>query len=152
MAELLHRAASESALLSAWREVQENDLADGKVNQQVADYARGVLGRLAALSQALRTGTWAPSPGYAMEIDKRSGGKRLLAVPAVEDRVVERALMEVVDDHIDAVLLPWSYAYRKGLSVADALHDLAAARDEGARWVVRADIKTASSRCPAGPR
>ncbi len=151
MAELLHRAASESALLSAWREVQENDLADGKVNQQVADYARGVLGRLAALSQALRTGTWAPSPVYAMEIDKRSGGKRLLAVPAVEDRVVERALMEVVDDHIDAVLLPWSYAYRKGLSVADALHDLAAARDEGARWVVRADIKDCFEQVPRWP-
>jgi CRISPR-associated protein Cas1 len=151
VAELLHRAASESALLSAWREVQENDLADGKVNQQVADYARGVLGRLAALSQALRTGTWAPSPVYAMEIDKRSGGKRLLAVPAVEDRVVERALMEVVDDHIDAVLLPWSYAYRKGLSVADALHDLAAARDEGARWVVRADIKDCFEQVPRWP-
>ncbi len=141
MAELLHRAASEAALLDAWREVQENDLDDGKVNPRVAAYADGILGRLAALGRALRDGTWKPSPVYAMEIEKPSGGKRLLAVPAVEDRVVERALMEVVDDLVDAVLLPWSYAYRKGLSVGDALHDLVTARDDGARWVVRADIK-----------
>ncbi|WP_431039565.1 CRISPR-associated endonuclease Cas1 [Streptomyces sp. P9-1] len=148
MGELLHRAASEAALLDAWREVQENDLEDGKVTPQVAAYAEGILGRLAALSRALREGSWRPSPVYAMEIEKRSGGKRLLAVPAVEDRIVERALMEVVDDLVDAVLLPWSYAYRKGLSVADALHDLTQARNDGARWVVRADIKDCFERIP----
>lgn len=148
LAEMLHRATSEAALLEAWREVQENDLEDGKVNPQVAAYSDGILGRLAALSRALRAGTWEPSPAYAMEIEKRSGGKRLLAVPAVEDRIVERALMEVIDDMIDAVLLPWSYAYRKGLSVADALHDLAQARDDGARWVVRADVKDCFERIP----
>ncbi|MGW0084535.1 CRISPR-associated endonuclease Cas1 [Streptomyces sp. NPDC003393] len=151
MGELLHRAAAEASLLDAWREVQKNDLEDGKVNPQVAVYADGILGRLAGLSRALREGTWRPSPVYAMEIGKRSGGKRLLAVPAVEDRIVERALMEVVDDLIDAVLLPWSYAYRKGLSVADALHDLAEARDLGARRVVRADIKDCFERIPRWP-
>lgn len=78
---------------------------------------------------------------YAVEIAKRSGGTRLLAVPAVEDRIVERAAMKVVDEYIDAVLLPWSYAHRKGLSVKDALHDLTVARDDGARWVVRADAR-----------
>lgn len=76
----------------------------------------------------------------AMEILEQSGGKRLIAVPAVAGRIVERVLMEVIDEHIDAVLLPWSYAYRRGLSVTDALHDLAQARDDGARWVVRAGI------------
>ncbi|MEU5524509.1 CRISPR-associated endonuclease Cas1 [Streptomyces sp. NPDC047860] len=151
MTDLLHRAASESALLDAWREVQENDLQDGKVSPQVAAYAKTLLGNLAALSKALRAGTWEPSPVYAMEIEKPSGGQRLLAVPAVEDRIVERAVMEVVDDLVDAVLLPWSYAYRKGLSVADALHELAEARDDGARWVVRADIKDCFEQIPRWP-
>ncbi|GAA3820773.1 CRISPR-associated endonuclease Cas1 [Streptomyces chiangmaiensis] len=151
MAELLHRAASEASLLDAWREVQANDLEDGVPNPHVSAYADGVLGRLGTLSTALRDGSWRPSPVYAMEIGKKSGGKRLLAVPAVEDRIVERAIMEVIDDIIDAVLLPWSYAYRKGLSVADALHDLATARDEGVRWVVRADIKDCFEKIPRWP-
>lgn len=137
MGDLLHRAISESSLLAAWQEVQANDLEDGKVSDQVAEYARGVLARLTDLGRELKAGTWRPAPVYAREIGKRSGGTRLLAVPAVEDRIVERAVMEVIDEYVDAVLLPWSYAHRKGLGVKDALHDLAAARDEGARWVVR---------------
>ena len=59
MAELLHRAASEAALLDAWREVQENDLAVGKVNPRVAAYAdRQVIvrdGRVHALAAARGT-------------------------------------------------------------------------------------------------
>ncbi|MFF7358472.1 hypothetical protein ACFZA1_38475 [Streptomyces filipinensis] len=111
---LLYRAISESSLLAAWQEVQANDLEDGKVSDEVAEYARGVLARLTDLGRELKAGSWRPGPVYAMEIAKRSGGTRLLAVPAVEDRIVERAVMEVVDEYIDAVLLPWSYAYRKG--------------------------------------
>jgi CRISPR-associated protein Cas1 len=151
MGDLLHRAISEASLLGAWQEVQANDLEDGRVSDQVAAYARGVLGRLTDLGRELRAGTWRPAPVYATEIGKRSGGTRLLAVPAVEDRVVERAVMEVIDEYVDAVLLPWSFAYRKGLSVKDALHGLAAARDEGARWVVRADIKDCFERIPRWP-
>ncbi|MEU3136986.1 CRISPR-associated endonuclease Cas1 [Streptomyces sp. NPDC006854] len=151
MGDLLYRAISEASLLAAWQEVQANDLEDGKVSDQVAQYARGVLARLTDLGRELKAGTWRPSPVYAMEVGKRSGGTRLLAVPAVEDRIVERAVMEVIDEYVDAVLLPWSYAYRKGLSVRDALHDLAVARDEGARWVVRADIKDCFEQIPRWP-
>lgn len=151
MGDLLHRAISEASLLAAWQEVQANDLEDGKVSEQVADYARGVLARLTDLGRELKAGTWRPGPVYAMEIGKRSGGTRLLAVPAVEDRIVERAVMEVVDEYIDAVLLPWSYAYRKGLGVKDALHEVTAAREEGARWVVRADIKDCFEQIPRWP-
>ncbi|ODA69832.1 CRISPR-associated endonuclease Cas1 [Streptomyces sp. AVP053U2] len=151
MGDLLRRAISEASLLAAWQEVQANDLEDGKVSDRVAEYARGVLARLTDLGRELKAGTWRPGPVYAMEIGKRSGGTRLLAVPAVEDRIVERAVMEVIDEYVDAVLLPWSYAYRKGLSVKDALHDLTAARDEGARWVVRADIKDCFEQIPRWP-
>ncbi|MFC4628005.1 hypothetical protein ACFO6V_07165 [Promicromonospora alba] len=76
-----------------------------------------------------------------MEIMKPSGGKRLLAVPTVEDRVVERAVMEVVDDFIDSTLLPWSFAYRKGIAIKDAIDELTQARDDGARWDARADAE-----------
>ncbi|MGW2320097.1 hypothetical protein [Streptomyces sp. NPDC001680] len=120
MSYLLHRAISEASLLAAWQEVQANDLEDGRPSERVTKYGRSVLARLADLGRELKAGTWRPSPVYAMEIAKRSGGTRLLAVLAMEVRVVERAVMEVVDQHIGAVLLPWSYAYRKGLGFRPA--------------------------------
>lgn len=75
-----------------------------------------------------------------MEIPKPNGGFRVLGVPNLADRIVERALLRVIDPVIDPLLLPWSFAYRRGLGVRDALAALAEARDEGLPWVARADI------------
>lgn len=127
------------------------DLEDGSVSRQVSDFAAEALANLAELRRSLRASEWRPHPVYAMEIPKPSGGKRLIGVPAVEDRVVERAIMEVIDEHVDAALLPWSYAYRRGLSAKDAIHDLTQARDDGARWVVRADIEACFEEIPRWP-
>lgn len=75
-----------------------------------------------------------------VEIAKPGGGVRRLAVPGLTDRIVERALLAELDVIIDPLLLPWSFAYRHGLGVRDALACLAEARDEGAAWVARCDI------------
>jgi CRISPR-associated protein Cas1 len=64
----------------------------------------------------------------------------VLGVPNLADRIVERALLRVIDPVIDPLLLPWSFAYRRGLGVRDALAALADARDEGLPWVARGDI------------
>ncbi|MFF4652617.1 CRISPR-associated endonuclease Cas1 [Streptomyces sp. NPDC001380] len=151
MGELLHRAAAEDRLAAAWAEVRENDLADGEKSRQVAAFERGVLRRLAELGGQLRAGAYEPSPVTALEVPKPSGGTRLLAVPQVADRVVERAVLEVVEPYVDPVLLPWSYAYRRGLGVRDAVHALAEARDAGCAWAVRADIRDCFEDIPRRP-
>jgi CRISPR-associated protein Cas1 len=61
-------------------------------------------------------------------------------VPPVRDRIVERAVLAVVTPVVDPLLGPWSYAYRPGLGVADAVQALARLRDEGLGWVARADV------------
>jgi hypothetical protein len=63
------------------------------------------------------------------------------------DRIVERALLVELDQVIDP-LLPWSFAYRRGLGVRDAVTSLIQARDEGAAWVARADIDECFDRIP----
>ena len=65
---------------------------------------------------------------------------RTLHVPAVRDRVVERAVLAVLTPVIDPLLGPFSYAYRPGLGVADAAQAVAALRDEGLGWVARSDF------------
>ena len=76
------------------------------------------------------------------------GQIRLLHVPAVRDRVVERSVLAVLTPVIDPLLGPFSYAYRPGLGVADAVQAIAALRDEGlALGGPRATSMTASARC-----
>ena len=73
---------------------------------------------------------------------------RHLAVPCLEDRIVERALLAELDVIIDPLLLPWSFAYRRGLGVRDAVACLVEAREAGAAWVARTDLDDCFERIP----
>lgn len=62
--------------------------------------------------------------------------------------MIERALLAVLDPEIDPTLLPWSFAYRRGMGVKDAVAALTSARDTGMDWVARADIDDCFDRIP----
>ena len=133
MGDLLRRVADSEQLFLAWNEVRDNDLDDGVKSPQVEEFERGALRNLTELSEQILSGEYAPGPVVAIEVPKSSGGTRLLAIPAVRDRIVERAVLEVLECYVDPVLSPWSFAYRSGLGVNDAIRALTQARDAGAR-------------------
>jgi CRISP-associated protein Cas1 len=138
--ELAARAFTEQALLDAWDEVREAALADGDGGTEVGTFEASAARRVSQLAAELADGAFQPHPVVAVEIAKQGGGMRHLAVPCLEDRVVERALLAELDAVIDPLLLPWSFAYRRGLGVRAALACLVEARESGAAWVARADI------------
>jgi len=140
MGELLDRAFTEQRLLDAWREVREAALADGEAGPEVERFEAAAARKVSGLAAGLASGTFQPSPVVRVEIAKHGGGVRRLAVPVLADRIVERALLAELDVVIDPLLLPWSFAYRHGLGVRDAVACLAEARDAGAAWVARCDI------------
>lgn len=145
---LFARAFTQQGLLDAWQEVRDRALADGQPDAEVDNFERDAARRLSDLSTLLAAGEWQPEPARRIEIPKASGGVRRLAVPTVADRVVERALLAVLDPEIDPKLLPWSFAYRRGLGARDAVAALTEARDAGATWVARADIDDCFDRIP----
>lgn len=145
---LFGKAFAQQALLDAWQEVRDRALADGRPDSEVQEFERDAVRRLGELAERLAAGEWEPEPARRIAIPKASGGVRRLAVPTVADRVVERALLDVLDPVIDPTLLPWSFAYRRGLGVKDALAALTEARDLGATWVARADIDDCFDRIP----
>ncbi|MGB7983288.1 MAG: CRISPR-associated endonuclease Cas1 [Candidatus Nanopelagicales bacterium] len=148
MGALLHAAASEQALLNAWADIRESALADGEPHVAVERFEAAAAKNIARISQQLRTGTWQPSPVVHLEVAKSSGGRRHLGVPGLEDRIVERSILAVVDPLIDPILMPWSFAYRRGLGVDDAIRALVEARDLDYTWVVRCDIKDCFAQIP----
>src|SRR5580700_4141825 len=140
MGELLDRAFTEQRLLDAWREVRDAAMADGEGGPEVDRFEAAAARHVSELAEALRNGSFQPRPVVRVEIAKPVGGVRRLAVPCLSDRIVERALLAELDAVIDPLLLPWSFAYRHGLGVRDAVACLAEARDAGAAWVARCDI------------
>ena len=141
MGELFAKAFTEQALLTAWEIVRDAARADGEPDPEVDLFERRAAGRVAELASALAAGEWKPEPVRRIEIAKPSGGVRRLGIPPLADRVVERALLGVLDPVIDPKLLPWSFAYRRGLGARDAVAALTAARDAGSTWVARADVR-----------
>lgn len=140
MGELLDRAFTEQRLLDAWDSVREAALADGEAGPEVERFEAAAARNVSELAASLADGTFQPSPVVRVEIAKSTGGVRRLAVPSLRDRIVERALLAELDAVIDPLLLPWSFVYRHGLGVRDAVACLAEARDAGAGWVARCDI------------
>lgn len=148
MGRLFDAVAEEQLLVEAWQHVRDRALADGDAGPAVSRFERGVVSRLSRLAEELRTNRWRPHAVTAVEIPKRAGGTRTLGVPSVEDRVVERAVLQVLDPVIDPVLMPTSYGYRRGLGVNDALDALRDAYVSGFRHVLRSDFDECFSMLP----
>ncbi len=147
MGELLARAFTEQALLDAWADVREAALADGDGGAEVDRFEAAAARHISQLAEELADGSFSPHPVVRVEIAK-DGGIRRLGVPSLVDRVVERALLAELDPVIDPLLLPWSFAYRRGLGVRDAVACLVEARESGSAWVARADIDDCFDRIP----
>jgi RNA-directed DNA polymerase len=93
------------------------------------------------IREHLLSGTYQPRPVRRVELPKPDGGVRKLGVPTVLDRMIQQAVMQVLQGSWDNTFSESSYGFRPGRSahqaVARAQHHIAA----GYRWVVDLDLE-----------
>jgi len=134
--------AGQMDFAAAWQRVQEKAGMPGADGVSVRAFARAATANLRALTARLASEQYRPDPLRLAEAEKKSGGRRLLLIPTVADRVAQSAaalwLSAKWNPHFDRA----SFAYRPGLGVHDALRSLAALRDRGYQWVLDADIRS----------
>ena len=90
--DLLEACVSPARLLSAWQKVRENGGCAGGDGQTIASIASNSHAHLQALAKDLKNGTYHPRGYRRLDIRKRSGGTRPLAIPSVRDRVAQTAV------------------------------------------------------------
>jgi group II intron reverse transcriptase/maturase len=127
-------------LEDAWNDVSARKGAAGSDGVSVKRWGRNWEERLVELRRAVMANTYKPAPLERYTIPKKSGGCRHLTNLTVTDKVLQRAVLNVLDDVFDPLFLSCSYGYRKGRSVADAVETICAHRDAGFVWVLDADI------------
>jgi RNA-directed DNA polymerase len=91
--------------------------------------------------EQLLDGTYQPKPVRRQEIPKSGGGVRLLGIACVLDRLIQQAILQVLQPRLDPSFSEHSYGFRPGRSAHDAV--LAAQRyvEEGRRWAVDVDLE-----------
>jgi len=114
---LLHRRA----LAQAFAKVRRAKGAPGVDGQTIADFAAHVDEEVSRLVHELRTKTYQPQPVRRVTIPKPGGGERNLGIPAVRDRVVQQALLDILQPIFDPEFHPSSYGYRPGRSCQQAV-------------------------------
>lgn len=116
--------------------------AAGIDRQTVDDFAEHERAELQALHEQLRNGTYVPSPVRRAWIPKPGGTeKRPLGIPTVRDRVVQTALVHVIEPILDATFHDRSFGFRRGRGCHHALECVETLLAEGYVYVVDADLK-----------
>ena len=106
------------------------------------DYGRDRERRLADLHDRIHSGAYRAQPSRRVYIAKPDGRQRPLGIAALEDKIVQRAVVEVLNAIWEADFLGFSYGFRSGRSQHDALDALAVGLEHGrVNWVLDADIE-----------
>lgn len=111
---------------------------DGQTFEAIEEY--GVVRWLDELAQELGDKTYRPEAVRRVWIPKADGKQRPLGVPTIRDRVVQMAVVLVVEPIFDEDLQPEQHAYRADHSAHDALREVQAWLDRGYTEVVDADL------------
>lgn len=105
-------------------------------------YEENLKKNLEDLSQRLQRGAYRAKPVRRVYIPKADGSRRPIGIPVLEDKIVQRATVEVLNAIYEVDFKGFSYGYRPGRSQHNALDAVTVAIEKGkVKWVLDADIR-----------
>lgn len=132
---LLAAALTRENLKRALKRVRANKGAAGVDGLDIDRTVRRLATTWPEIREQLLKGTYRPSPVRRVTIPKPDGGERELGIPTVTDRLIQQALLQVLQPTLDPTFSEHSYGFRPGRRAHDAV--LAAqSYVQSGRWVV----------------
>src|ERR1700678_3776234 len=138
---LLHHIYDLEALRKAYLRLKK-EAAPGVDGETWRHYGEALEDNLQDLSHRLKRGAYRAKPVRRAYIDKNDGRKRPLGVPVLEDKIVQRATVEVLNAIYETDFLGFSYGFRPGRSQHQALDALyTGLLTRKVNWVLDVDIR-----------
>ncbi len=139
---LMEQVVRRENLLAAHRRVVRNGGAPGVDGMTVDELWDDCRAHWSRHREALLGGTYQPQPVRKVEIPKPGGkGMRMLGIPTVLDRLIQQALLQVLQPIFDPTFSDASFGFRPGRSAHGAVRRAQAYMKEGRRWVVDMDLE-----------
>ena len=151
--QLMEEVCDRSNLEKAWKRVRGNKGSPGVDGLTIDDTATYLREHWPTIRAQLLTGTYTPQPVKRVDIPKPGGGVRRLGVPCVVDRLIQQALLQVLQGQWDPTFSEHSYGFRPGRSAHQAVAQAQAYVADGYDVVVDIDLEKfldPSSYCPQG--
>src|SRR5438552_17926044 len=110
-------------LRAAYEAVRKNHGAPGVDGVTVEAFGENLEANLETLAAELRARTYRPQSVRRVWIDKPAGGQRPLGIPTVRDRVVQQAVLHVLEPIFEAVFSPQCHVFRHGRSTVTSYRE-----------------------------
>ncbi|NJL38804.1 MAG: CRISPR-associated endonuclease Cas1 [Leptolyngbyaceae cyanobacterium SM1_4_3] len=125
----------------AWNLVKRGSCAAGVDGITTELFAGIAAEQIRLLSRQLHREVYTASPAKGFLLPKPSGGKRLIGIPTVQDRIVQRFLLQSIYPALESQFSDSAFAYRPGLSIYSAVERVMERYRHQPTWVVKADIQ-----------
>ena len=138
---LLEDALTRQNLQTAWKRVKANKGAAGVDGLDIEQTAQAIRTNWPEIRQELLAGRYRPSPVRRVMIPKPDGSQRELGIPTVIDRLIQQALLQVLQPLIDPTFSNHSHGFRPGRRAHDAVKAARTYVQSGKRVVVDVDLE-----------
>ena len=139
--DLLTQVLSKANLERAWKRVKSNRGSAGVDGLSIAETAESLKTDWPRVRAELRNGSYRPRPVRRVQIPKAGGGMRELGIPTVTDRLIQQAILQVLQPMIDPTFSESSYGFRPGRRAHDAVLQAQRYVQDGRRVVVDVDLE-----------
>ena len=139
--QLMEEVCARGNLVRAWKRVRSNKGSPGVDGMTIEDAKAYLRERWPTIRSQLLSGTYQPQPVKRVEIPKPDGGVRKLGVPCVVDRLIQQALLQVLQERWDPTFSEHSYGFRPGRSAHQAVAQAQRYIAEGYNVVVDLDLE-----------
>ena len=145
---IMDQIASRNNLLEAFKQVKRNKGSAGVDIVSISDFEERLDHNITGIKNALLNGTYSPFPVKVKMIPKPGGKLRKLGIPTVHDRVVQQAILNVLQDMFDPTFSDSSFGFRPNRSAQMAVKKAAEYVESGRTFVVDIDLETFFDNAP----
>ena len=138
---LLKAVLARDNMQQAWKRVRSNKGAAGIDGLSIDETAERLMWEWPSIREQLLQGTYRPQPVRRVTIPKPDGGERELGIPTVTDRLIQQALLQVLQPKLDPTFSQHSYGFRPGRSAHEAVLAAQGYVQSGRRVVVDVDLE-----------